>query len=195
VLYRDGSASRVLEREWLDMVRGMATGDQLALHALYQRSQRLVFTLAARILGNRETAEEITLDVFHDLWRRAAHYDPANGTVIGWIMNQARSRAIDRLRFDQRKKRTGPDSEQDADAEFYSAQDILELKQRGEAVRAALPMLSADERVVIETAFFSDLTHAETAARLGLPLGTVKTRIRAGLTKLRQVLADNGQRS
>jgi DNA-directed RNA polymerase specialized sigma24 family protein len=66
---------------------------------------RIVFTLIVRITNNRETAEELTLDVFHDVWRRAANYDPATGSVVGWIMNQARSRAIDRLRFEHRKKR------------------------------------------------------------------------------------------
>src|SRR5919205_4036198 len=86
----------------------MAAGDQLALHALYERTHRVVFTLVMRITANRESAEELTLDVFHDVWRRASRYDAANGTVLGWIMNQARSRAIDRLRFDQRKKRVNP---------------------------------------------------------------------------------------
>ena len=83
----------------------MAAGDPLALHALYERTHRIVFTLIVRITHNRETAEELTVDVFHDAWRRAASYDPAGGSVVGWIMNQARSRAIDRLRFEQRKKR------------------------------------------------------------------------------------------
>ena len=70
-----------------------------------KRTHRIVFTLMVRITNNRETAEELTLDVFHDVWRRASTYDPAGGSVVGWIMNQARSRAIDRLRFEQRKKR------------------------------------------------------------------------------------------
>ena len=192
VLYGGAPKSRVPEREWLEMVTAMAAGNQLALHALYQRSHRLVFTLATRIVGSRDTAEEITLDVFHDLWRRAAQYDPANGTVLGWIMNQARSRAIDRLRFEQRKKRVGPDGDDpDTAAELYSACDLLELKERHDAVRAALTVLSADEREVIEAAFFSGLTHVEVAARLDRPLGTVKTRIRSGLHKLRRALAEN----
>lgn len=84
----------------------MAAGDQFALHALYERAHRIVFTLAMRITANRETAEEVTIDVFHAVWREASRYDAANGTVLGWIMNHARSRAIDRLRFDNRKKRT-----------------------------------------------------------------------------------------
>ena len=99
VLYARSKAP-VPEQEWATLVQSIAAGDQLALHALYERAHRIVFTLVMRITANRETAEELTIDVFHDVWRRAAHYDAANGTVLGWIMNQARSRAIDRLRFE-----------------------------------------------------------------------------------------------
>src|SRR3954453_18139034 len=104
VLYARSKAL-VPEQDWAALVQSIAAGDQLALHALYERTHRLVFTLIMRITSNRETAEELTLDVYHDVWRRASRYDAANGTVLGWIMNQARSRAIDRLRFEQRKKR------------------------------------------------------------------------------------------
>ena len=112
ILYADKSKVRVSEDEWLQLVRAIAGGDQRALHSLYEQTHRIVFTLIVRITMNRETAEEVTLDVFYDVWRKASTYDPANGSVVGWIMNQARSRAIDRLRFDQRKKRvnTYPDS-------------------------------------------------------------------------------------
>jgi RNA polymerase sigma factor (sigma-70 family) len=95
----------VSEGEWVEIVRSIASREPHALHALYQRAHRIVFTLIMRITNDGETAEEVTMDVFHDVWRRAATYDAAGGTVVGWIMNQARSRAIDRLRFEQRKKR------------------------------------------------------------------------------------------
>src|SRR5690606_34299674 len=104
LLYRDASRLPFAEEEWVAQVAAIAAGDQLALHALYQRTHRIVFTLTMRITGNRQTAEELTLDVFHDVWRRAAAFDSRGGTVVGWIMNQARSRAIDRLRFEGRKK-------------------------------------------------------------------------------------------
>src|SRR6185295_19777183 len=129
------------------LVRAVASGDQTALHGLFQRTHRLVFTLTMRIIGNRETAEELTVDVFHDVWGRASRYDASNGTVLGWIMNQARSRAIDRLRFEQRAKRVVP-----ANAEPYTvlagddSSFVLQLKEQGEAVRGALRMLSEDER-------------------------------------------------
>src|ERR1700745_2137088 len=94
VLYAEAKA-RVPEQDWATRVQSIAAGDQLALHALYERAHHIVFTLIIRITANRETAEELTIDVFHDVWRRASRYDAANGTVLGWIMNQARSRAID----------------------------------------------------------------------------------------------------
>jgi RNA polymerase sigma-70 factor (ECF subfamily) len=190
VLYTDQSMPRVSEEDWARLVQAVAAGDQVALHGLYERAHRVVFTLAMRISGSRETAEEVTLDVFHDVWRRASRYDAENGTVLGWIINQARSRAIDRVRFEQRKKRTEPEqTDPGAANEAHNGHDALEAKQQCQAVQAALAVLTSDERAAIEAAFFSELTHAEVAARLNQPLGTIKTRIRSGLHKLRQALA------
>jgi RNA polymerase sigma-70 factor (ECF subfamily) len=190
VLYANKGKPRVPEAEWARLVRCIADGDQLALHELYERTHRIVFTLIVRIVASRETAEELTLDVFHDVWRRAASYDEAGGTVLGWILNQARSRAIDRVRFEHRQKRVDPHPECAADApDAPSSDELLELRQQGGQLREALKSLTPDERQVIESAFFSELTYAEVAARLNQPLGTVKTRIRAGLVKLRQALA------
>ena len=190
VLYANNSKPLALEAEWVALVASVAAGDQGALHALYERAHRPVFTLAMRITTSWETAEEVTLDVFHDVWRRASRYDAVDGTVLGWIMNQARSRAIDRLRFDQRKKRVEPQGGDPLQAtEAADCQDAVSFKQQSDALRGALALLTSDERQAIETAFFSELTYAEVAARLDLPLGTVKTRIRSGLHKLRLALA------
>lgn len=192
VLYANRKGPLVSEREWVDLVRSVAAGDPRALHALYDRAHRIVFTLAVRITCNGETAEEVTLDVFHDVWRRAAAYDPANGTVLGWIANQARSRAIDRLRFENRKKRRDPNADEPVEiAHSPDPRDVLELEQEGRALRAAVALLTPGERQAIEAAYFAGLTHAEVAARLNEPLGTVKTRIRSGLQKLRQAMAAN----
>jgi RNA polymerase sigma-70 factor, ECF subfamily len=190
VLYTK-SAAPIAEQEWVTLVQSIAAGDQLALHALYERSHRVVFTLVMRITASRETAEELTIDVFHDVWRRASHYDPANGTVLGWIMNQARSRAVDRLRFESRKKRTQNSDLTLADA-AADPRDMIELREQTELLRAALSALTPNERQAIETTFFAGLTHAEAAMRLNQPLGTVKTRIRSGLHKLRDTLAVQG---
>lgn len=188
LLYR-GPCKVVPESEWVSLVQAIAAGDQTALHSLYDRSHRIAFTLIMRITNNRETTEELTLDVFHDVWRRAAQYDSVNGPVLGWILNQARSRAIDRLRHDQRRKRVNPwphDSTLPAEPD---KSDTLSDEEVSKQVRDAVATLSPDERDVIEAAYFSELTYAEVAVRLNQPLGTVKSRIRSGLRRLRQQLA------
>jgi RNA polymerase sigma-70 factor (ECF subfamily) len=189
LLHAEPTRTPISEADWVTLVQAIAAGDQRALHALYERTHRFVFTLSVRITNNRETAEEVTLDVFHDVWRRAATYDPAGGSVVGWIMNQARSRAIDRLRFEQRKKRVGDHAGSPLPtAAMTDPHEALDLKERGHRLREALVALNPNERQVIETAFFSELTYGEVATRLNQPLGTVKTRIRSGLGKLRQML-------
>jgi RNA polymerase sigma-70 factor, ECF subfamily len=193
LLYADPTKTRVCEDQWLALVRAIAAGDQSALHALYERTHRLVFTLTMRITGNRATAEELTLDVFHDVWRRASQYDAANGSVLGWIMNQARSRAIDRLRFEQRQKRVNSGTQDPRPAAAADdSEKLLEARDRSRVLRNALALLSQEERQAIETAFFFEASYAEVGARLHQPLGTIKTRIRSGLNKLRRALSASG---
>jgi RNA polymerase sigma-70 factor, ECF subfamily len=189
LLYANKTQAPVPEKDWVALVQSIGRGDQLALHALYARTHRVVFTLIMRITGNRETADELTIDVFHDVWRRAPAYTPEGGSVVGWILNQARSRAIDRLRFDQRKKRVNnhTDNPPAVRAE-RSPQEAFDVSEQGRLLRHALEALTPQERQAIETAFFSELTYSEVAARLDQPVGTVKTRIRSGLSKLRQLL-------
>ena len=190
VLYGRNADVRESEREWVIVVESIAAGDQLALHSLYEKTHRIVFTLIFRITCNRETAEELTVDVFHDVWRRASGYDPADGTVLGWLMNQARSRAIDRVRFEHRKKRSN--NGVDNPLATGAANDPLQacqLTEQSRLLRKALETLNEQERQAIEIAFFSESTYHEVAAKLNQPLGTVKTRIRSGLAKLRTALA------
>jgi len=179
---------RMAERGWSRLVRAVAAKDQAALHALYDRAHRIVFTLAMRIVRDRATAEEITLDVFHDVWRYAAAYGRENGTVVAWIMNLARSRSIDRLRYEQRKKRYAGGRERVGDAYAASTRDVVESEADARALRAGLAMLTPNERLVIEAVFVAGLTHVEAAARLKEPLGTVKSRARSGLRKLRRAM-------
>jgi RNA polymerase sigma-70 factor (ECF subfamily) len=177
------------EEEWLELLKSIATGDQLALHSLYERTNRMVFTLMVRITRSRETAEELTLDVFHDVWRRASTYDPANGSVVGWVLNQARSRAIDRLRYEQRKKRVnGGLQDNQVAVTVGDPQSVFDTKEQSLLLREALSNLNREEMQAIEMAFFSELTHQEVAARLNESLGTIKSRIRSGLSKLRRAL-------
>jgi len=177
VLYAGMSIAPASEEDWVRLVRGIAVGDQVALHALYERSHRLVFTLIMRITASRETAEELTLEVFHEVWRRAYRYDPREGTVLGWLMNHARSRALAGPRSVQRKKG-----------------DAAEFADERLALRTALDTLTPEERQAIEAAFFSELTHAEVAIRLKESLETVRTRIHSGLHKLRQALASGARK-
>jgi RNA polymerase sigma-70 factor, ECF subfamily len=190
LLYAIQSGARIRsEAVWVSLVRSIAAGDQLALHSIYEKTYRIVFTLIMRIVKNRETAEEVTLDVFHDVWRRASTYDPANGSVVGWVMNQARSRAIDRLRYDQRKKRVHNESGPAANGNpAEDPQNAFRFDERIRLLREALETLNPEEKRAIEIAFFSELTYREVAARLNQPLGTVKSRIRSGLVKLRAAL-------
>ena len=96
LLYADKTKTRVSEEDWVGLLQSIAAADRLALRELYERTHRVVFTLMLQLTDNRVTAEELTLDVFHDVWRRAPQYDAAGGSVVGWIMNQARSKAMDR---------------------------------------------------------------------------------------------------
>lgn len=193
VLYANQSGSVVVEDEWMALVQAIGRGDQTALHALYDRTHRLVFTLIMRITKSRETADELTVDVFHDVWRRAAGYDPTGGTVLGWVMNQARSRAIDRVRYEQRKKRVDPHPHAPPDESTApGADEAVTAAQNGRALRDAMTALTPAEKQAIEAAYFGELTHAEVADQLDEPLGTIKTRIRSGLQKLRNALAAEG---
>ena len=105
LLYANRAQAPVSEKEWAELVRATAGGDRSALQALYTRTHRIVFPLLARITSNRDIAGELMGDVFHDVWRSAPGYDPAGRSVVGWLMHLARSRALDRLRFEQRKQR------------------------------------------------------------------------------------------
>lgn len=188
LLYADPAKVRVPESDWADLVQAVAHGDELALRTLYDRAHRLVFTLGLRLSGSRETAEELTVDVFHGVWQRAATYDAATGTVIAWIMNQARSRVIDRLRHDQRKKRVNLNGHELGEDSIADVASLVVRADNARELQHAMASLTADERRAIETAYYGDLSHAEVAARLQQPLGTIKTRIRSALNKLRRAL-------
>lgn len=186
VLYAVESKPLVSEKSWVKLIEAIGRGDQLALQALYERSHRVVFTLIMRVTGNREIAEELTLEVFYGVWRRAYDYDAEYGTVLGWIMNQTRARAVDWLRLERREKQMNPH----ASAVLPAGEkgNFPAMKQQIGVMQRAMMFLTADERQVIEAAFISGLTYAEMAVRLNQPLRTVKTRIRSGLHKLRQAL-------
>jgi RNA polymerase sigma-70 factor (ECF subfamily) len=173
----------------------VAAGDSGGLAALYDRHGRSVYSLALRILGDEGDAEEATQDVFAQAWRSAGQYDPSRGTVVAWLLVMARTRAIDRVRA-RRVRPEGrvheddgltlqqlPATDPDVASEMMAA-------ERGLRVRRALEELPFLQRVAIELAYYEGLSQREIAERLEQPLGTVKTRMRLGLLKLRDALVE-----
>jgi RNA polymerase sigma-70 factor, ECF subfamily len=157
--------------------------------ALYDRYGRAVFSVVLRIVGDRGAAEEVTQDVFVSSWRAAAHYRPERGSVITWLLGIAHHRAIDELRSrrHQARKREGPWEEPAMPPSQHDP--ALDLRLLQAEVRAALAGLPNAQREVIELLYFGGLTRQEAADKLRAPLGTVHTRLRLGMAKLRQALA------
>jgi RNA polymerase sigma-70 factor (ECF subfamily) len=173
-----------------ELVAQVARGDEQALATLYDETSRLVYGLLLRVLGDASAAEEVLLDVYTQVWRQAANYSAERGAPLAWLTTIARSRAIDRLRAGRtERERTEP-----LDVSLYRAaasDDVEEewaVRESQGAVRAALEGLAPEQRELIELAYFRGMSHSEIAAARGLPLGTVKTRIRLGMSKLRDAL-------
>jgi RNA polymerase sigma-70 factor (ECF subfamily) len=178
------------QNTWVDWVSRMAQGNEPALASLYDASSRLVYGLALRILGEPGAAEEVTLDVYLQAWRQANRFDPARGRVSTWLMTMARSRAIDKLRARPQELSQGETLEAIAETQSESPgpEQSAVVAQQQAQVRKALAALSSEQRHAIELAFFSGLSQSEIALKLNEPLGTIKTRIRNGMLKLRELL-------
>lgn len=173
--------------EWIAQVRA---GDSTALGRLFDQCQAPVFALALRIARDRHVAEEVLLDVFLQVWRQASHFDPRRGPAYHWLLTLARSRALDAVRSRTVRSRREADAAPLDPAADPAARPLeaAVAVDRASAVRSAIQTLPADQAAVIELAYDQDLSHTEIAARLGLPLGTIKTRIRLGMLKLRDKL-------
>jgi RNA polymerase sigma-70 factor (ECF subfamily) len=171
----------------------IAKGDQQAFSQLYDHSNTLLYTLALRILGNREEAVELLQDVYLEIWRKVARYDVGRGTPIAWLITLTRSRALDRLRArasrcQQFKETLDGDTvarAQDFGPSPYETQADQELRL---LVGQAISSLPAAQQQAIELAYYEGLSHSEIATKLNQPLGTVKTRIKLGMSKLRDTL-------
>ena len=172
-------------------------GDQQAFSQIYDHSSTLLFTLAVRILGNREEAAELLQDVYLEVWRKVSRYDIGRGTPIAWLVTLTKSRAIDRLRARaSRGYRTTNPLEAGTAAQMadpgpspLETQADQELRM---AVGTAVGDLPQAQQQAIELAYYEGLSHTEIAARLNQPLGTVKTRIKLGMSKLRESLRQWG---
>jgi RNA polymerase sigma-70 factor (ECF subfamily) len=187
-------ATRVCEQRFAALIERMAHGDQTALTALYDATSALVYGLALRILRDQSAAEEVTIEVYMQAYRIASRYDPRRGIPSAWLLALTHSRAIDCLRRGALRQQhelsfelaeTLPTS--DPDPEAYSS--TIELQR---TVQRALAALSPAQRQVIEMAYYEGLSHSKIAARLGQPLGTVKSRIRAGMMVLHDLLRPLG---
>jgi len=176
------------------LIQQIGAGDQKAFGILYDRYKTLVFSLAVKIAGNHETAEDITLDVFTQIWEKADRYHSEKGSVKGWVASIARYRAIDVLR--RRKVRMDINRPQgfNIQLETLPSNDnpgkALELKVTRHKVSDAINRLPEDQQEVLAMAYFKGYTHRQIAEALNEPFGTVKTRIRLGLQKLRKIFKD-----
>jgi RNA polymerase sigma-70 factor, ECF subfamily len=175
--------------EATSLLTKIANGDRTALSHLYDRYSRMIYAIAWKSLNSVEDCEEVVLEVFAQVWRIASRFDADKGSVEQWIFTLARSRILDRLRKIQRltKINTAIAAEKEIGFAPTSVDPIesVEIAERRQQVLAALSQIPAPQRQVIELAYYQGWTHTEIAAATGLSLGTVKTRLRLGLSKLK----------
>jgi RNA polymerase sigma-70 factor (ECF subfamily) len=174
---------QALDRE---LMRRVVARDEAALGQLYDRYSSLVYSVAARIVRDTGAAEEILQDIFHQLWQKASQFDPARGSLPGWLLVAARNRAISRSR--RRKPGDGEELEENTVAFPNQLESAVAQKQMLGRVRGVMDSLPAPQREALELAYFEGLTHSEIVQRTGEPLGTVKTRLRTALETLKRTL-------
>jgi RNA polymerase sigma-70 factor (ECF subfamily) len=171
----------------INVVQRLAAGDRDAVAELYDRHAARVMGLALRIVRNSSDAEDVVQEVFSQAWRTAPNYQPARGTVAGWLLMMARTRAIDRLRSRESRRDAVDGPELDGlPADVAPVSEQLIASQQAARVREAMMTLPVEQRTALELAYFEGLTQTEIAERTQTPLGTVKTRIRTALTSLRR---------
>jgi RNA polymerase sigma-70 factor (ECF subfamily) len=180
----------VREQRWRKYLDRAAQGEAQALADLYDESSRLIFSIASRILGNPADAEEITLDVYTYVWRSAAHFDSSRASVATWLVMLTRSRAIDRLRsLSSRTDQSGTNQGRNLLATPVALSSDDSDSSRVFVVRA-LQQLEPADRELLDLVFYSGLSHSELATKLETPLGTVKSRVRAALSRLRKLMGE-----
>jgi RNA polymerase sigma factor (sigma-70 family) len=187
------AANEIQLQTWIHRVTRQ---DEAAFSALYEACLGRVYGLALRITRHAALAEEVAEDAFWQIWREAPRFDPARGTATAWLLTITRSRALDSLRARDPAKLVEDVSEiADGHDSRAGPVDLLSATQSDQTLHQALAQLEAEPRQLIALAFFKGLTHDEIAAHTGIPLGTVKSHIRKGLTKLKSILGDAaGQR-
>jgi RNA polymerase sigma-70 factor (ECF subfamily) len=174
-----------------ELLAQVTKGDQRAFEELYDQSSSILFTLAARILGNHDEAADLLQEVYLEVWRKAARYDPRRGSPMAWLVTLTRSRAIDRLRSRSAKSpvsvpgETAASTVQANGPSPFEALAIIEVRT---LVAQALSELPVAQQKALELAYYEGLSHSEIAVRLNEPIGTIKTRVKLGMHKLKAAL-------
>ncbi|MEX0736061.1 MAG: sigma-70 family RNA polymerase sigma factor [Bacteroidota bacterium] len=182
----------------LDLLKRIQRRDQKALSLLYDRYAPILFPLSLRVVSSRDEAEEILQEVFLQVWEKADTYVAERGSVYSWVVTICRNRSIDRIRsrnFKKKTKEVGLEASQSVPDSNRSSNphDLVVLKGYAETVREALKSLSSLEMKILELSYYEGHSQSEIAAMLKLPLGTVKTKMRKGLQKLRQIVGEEGK--
>jgi RNA polymerase sigma-70 factor, ECF subfamily len=178
----------------VELLKAIAAKDEAALGRLYDRYRVILFSVLVRILNDRAEAEDVLQEVFLQVWRRAADFDEKRGRPFTWLVTVARSRGIDRLRTLASRERVAQAGAQEAAEEEFSdaATDAVRSEERS-VVNSALAQLPEEQKHPLMLAYFDGLTQSEIAKHLDAPLGTVKTRMRSGMIKLRELLSARGE--
>lgn len=172
----------------VELLREAARGELSAISVVYDRFAGLLLSMAEKILTDRAMAEDLVHDVFLEVWRHAASYDPARGSVRTWMLVRLRSRALDRMRSARSRREVGSDDSEPTSGLTELDREDPSLEPDRKSIRRALAELPAEQRQVLELAYFQGLTSSEIAERMGSPLGTVKSRTAAAIAKLRSVM-------
>jgi RNA polymerase sigma-70 factor, ECF subfamily len=175
------------------LMQRIAERDAKALRDLYGRFSKALYNVIFAIVKRREDAEEILCEIFQQVWEKAPTYDISKGSVYTWLLTMARNRAIDRIRskgYKSGKNESAVQVDDMASLDHYNQLDHVMLSERAAIVKTALQKLSPDQRRVLETAYFEGRTQTEIAATLGVPLGTVKSRVRDGMKAMHGLLKD-----
>ena len=172
-----------------ELLRQSSRGDQEAFARLYDATSRRIYGLVLRIVRDPSMSEEVTQEVYLDVWRTSARFDPAKGSALSWLMTIAHRAAVDRVRSSEAsRRRDDAHAHATQDVDFDATAEAAQSSLEAQRVRKALTTLTEAQRSAVELAYLGGYTHTEVAALLGLPLGTAKTRIRDGLIRLRDTL-------
>ena len=171
-----------------ELVIALSRGDRSALAALYDKYASFLMSLAMRVVRDRREAEDLLHDVFLEAWRSAVDYDPSRGRVRTWLAVRMRSRALDRQKSARVSRRAGDESVLER-VESEGAANDIERSPDQQRVRSAIGELSADQRQIVELAYFDGLSCSEIASQIAVPIGTVKSRMAAAMARLRAAVA------